>query len=66
MTDNTVKHLASTAMSTVSGLVQDWTHELHAMNDNEGPDPPPAIAARTPRELPFTAVEARSVEVAAA
>ncbi len=65
MTENTVKQLAFGA-SAVSGLVQNWTHELHAMNDNEEPDPPPAIAARIPWVPPFTTLEPQGLEVAVA
>ena len=53
MSENTVRQLASFA----SAFVQTWTHELRAMNDNEEPDPPPAMAARIPRKPPFTSVE---------
>ena len=63
MTENTVKQL--TAASAVSGLVQNWTHELHAMNDNEEPDPPPAIATRIPWMTPVTTREPRALEAAA-
>jgi hypothetical protein len=65
MTESTVKQLASTA-APVLPLVQNWTHELHAMNDNEEPDPPPALAARIPREIPLTVVDGRALEMAAA
>jgi hypothetical protein len=66
LTENTVKQLAFTAASVVSGLVQNWTHELHAMNDNEEPDPPPAITARIPWMPPFTSVSPRAFELAVA
>ena len=66
MTENTVKQLAFNAARAVAGLVQNWTDELHAMNDNEEPDPPPAIAARIPWMPPFIAVEPRVLEVSAA
>ena len=64
MTENTVRQLASAAAS-VRGLVRNWAHELHAMNDNEEPDPPPAMAARIRPPPLFTAVEPRAVELAA-
>lgn len=65
MIENTVKQLAFPASPGVSGLLQNWTHELHAMNDNKEPDPPPAIAARIPWIPPFTPLEPRALEVAA-
>lgn len=65
MTENTVKQLAFSAAPAVAGLVQNWTDELHAMNDNEEPDPPPAIAARIPWMTPFTTLEPRALEAAA-
>ena len=65
MTENSVKQVASTAASAASAFVRGWTHALHAVNDNEEPDPPPAMAARLPLSLPFTAVKPR-VEAAAA
>ena len=66
MTENTVKQLPFPAAPAVSGLLQNWTHELHAMNDNEEPAPPPAIAARIPWMPPFRAVEPRVLAVSAA
>ena len=65
MTENAVKHLAFTGASAVTGLVKNWTHELHAMNDNEEPDPPPTIASRKPWTPPLITVEPRPFEVAA-
>ena len=65
MTENTVKQLAFAAASAVSPLLQSWTHELHAMNDNEEPDPPPAIAARIPWSPRFTTMEPQIVQLAA-
>ena len=65
MTENTVKQLAFNAAHAVVGLVQNWTDELHAMNDNEEPDPPPAIAARIPWMPPCTTLEPRALEAAA-
>jgi hypothetical protein len=64
MTENTVKRLAFNAAPAVSGLMQNWTDELHAMNDNAEPDPPPAIAARIPWMPPFTTPEPRASEAA--
>jgi hypothetical protein len=63
MTENTVKQPAFTAASAVSGLVQLWTHELQAANDNEEPEPPPAIAARIPCMPPFIPMEPRVLEL---
>ena len=65
MTENTVKQLAFEAAPPGSGLVQNWTDELHAMNDNEEPDPPPAVAVRFPWMPPFTTLEPRALEAAA-
>jgi hypothetical protein len=65
MTENTVKQLAFTAGSAMSGLLQNWTHELHALNDNEEPDPPPAIGARISWMPSFTTLEPRALEAAA-
>jgi hypothetical protein len=65
MTENAVKHLAFTGASPMTGFVKNWIDELHAMNDNEEPDPPPAIAARIPWVPPFTTVEPRALLVAA-
>jgi hypothetical protein len=64
MTENTVKQVAFPAASAVSGLVQNSTHELHAMNDNEEPDLPPAVAARIPWMPPFTTLEPRALAAA--
>jgi hypothetical protein len=57
MIDNAVKQLACTAPSAVSAVVQNWTQQLHAMNDNDEPDPPPALAAPIPRTRPFVSAE---------
>ena len=57
MTENTVKQISY--LSGVSAILQNRTHELHAMNDNEEPDPPPAAAARIPWNRPFTEVVTR-------
>jgi len=65
VTESTVRQLAFTAAYALAGLVQNWTHELHAMNDNEVPDPPPAVAARIPWKPPFSTLEPRALEAAA-
>ncbi len=64
MTENTVKQIASA--SDVLAILQNWTHELHAMNDNEEPDPPPAAAARIAWIPPFIEVGPRDLKMAAA
>ena len=65
MIENAVKQLASDAPSALSALVQNWTRELRAMNDNDEPDPPPALGAPIPRTAPFIAAEPQYLCLAA-
>ena len=65
MTENTVRQLASNIAPAVLPFVQNWAGELHAVNDNEEPDGPPAAAARIPWNPPFTVLEPRDLKSAA-